>query len=686
MMPLLWVALWSALPYLALSSRPDGCVVRDSSSSQHESPLLRSLHCYNDYESYVHCRWKEHRRTGLQLWFKTDDDNNTLCEPYGEEEHNASEHRIVQCRYKTDVFSIAIKHTVFFLKKKTLCSSAPHEPLDLSQHLRARTPVNLSTHDAGDGGRQISWSSPYRSSSSLSKHIRYQLSYRTDRQDNWTTEDVTNTSIKLVKRLLIPGHRYEARVRARASVGQWSDWSPVETWKTEDDAGHFPSVHCVLDGEKEVMCTWEVSRETAHFITYQLASRHERTAQSVRCCVNLTVTSDPSGTVLKYSCRLTVADPEHLLLELQPTRNGKTFEAGKHIRPYPPQQVQVREKGSNWKVKWTAPSTASEMTLYYQVCYHRITEQRCSEYQNVSGSTALTILEADLVPLQRYRVKVRSLVDTAAGYEGIPSEWTDPVEWTSRGVFLTLYCTIPACHRRVVLWVDSVPSPGKSKILSEIKSATDRSFMQSENTFICKVQDLESLSTCSSVASLWRTKDSEEQDEGCWSCDKLHVPAEKVNSSDSSSMSFTGPYIFCQSSEPNRKSKDVKSKEKEEEKETPSLDSVAPSPVNFTLYGEGYVSLPGGNVSRSTQDLVCHSDSGTNTHKQESPDQDQQSPDTSPWSDKTDVQPGLSETSSSLQPPPYTSESFTSWPQGGAIQASGYCHIPSPHCGPVEFS
>lgn len=47
------------------------------------------------------------------------------------------------------------------------------------------------------------------------------------------TKNVTNTSMKLEQQLLLPGHRYEAKVRTQASVGQWSDWSPVVTWQTE---------------------------------------------------------------------------------------------------------------------------------------------------------------------------------------------------------------------------------------------------------------------------------------------------------------------------------------------------------------------------------------------------------------------------------------------------------------------
>ncbi|XP_049416658.1 cytokine receptor common subunit beta [Epinephelus fuscoguttatus] len=692
MMPLFWVVLWSTFPPLVLLCGRDCCRVHESSSSQSVSALLKSLKCYNDYESYVHCYWRERGNTTPQLWFKKGK-NKEQCVPYGAKEQDASGHRTVQCRYKTRAFSIGIEHTVFFLKDKTQrnCSSVQHKRLDLSQHLRARPPVNLSIHDGGDGGRWLSWSSPYSPSSTLNRNITYQLSYRTDEQDNWTSEEVTNTSVKLEKRLLLQGHRYKARVRARVSMGQWSDWSPVVTWHTEEDTGHFPSLHCVLGGEKEVVCSWEVSREVAHFITYQLACGHSQDAMSEGCCVNQTVSLDLSRAVVRYSCSLTVADPAHLLVELQPARNAKSFKADQHIRPNPPRQVKVRQKGSNWIVEWTESSTASKLRLNYQVCYYRTQDQGSSILQNISeGSTSLSILGASLAPSESYQVKVRSLV-FPAHYKGIPSEWTDPAEWTSlkaawsqttliyftisvlvAAVFLTLYCTIPACQRKLVLWVDSVPSPGKSKILSELKSATSRTLMQSESTSICKVQHLDSISTCSSDVSLWSTKDTErqllEQDEGCWQCDPPS-PAEKVNVSDTSSMSFSGPYIFCQSS--SRKSVDVQCAEKEEEQETPSDDSPSPSSGTFTLYGEGYVCLPNRSVSRSTQDLVSHSDANTNTHRHDSAEQDRQCP------DKMDVQPGLSEPTSSHQPPAYTSGPFSPWPQEGNMQASGYCHLPT---------
>lgn len=697
-MPFLWVMLWSALPPLAQSSALDRCGFDGNSSLQTESPLLKSLQCYNDYMFYVHCEWNDSGNSTLQLWFKTDI-GREQCVPYNVAAQDAGEHRTAQCRYPTRALAIGIQHNVFFLgKKDSLCSSVPHKPLKLSQHLRARPPVDLSTHDAGDGGRRLSWSSPYPSSSSLNRNIMYQLSYRTDTEDSWTTKVVTKTSVKLEKQMLLPGRRYEARVRARVSGAQWSLWSPVVTWQTEEEDGQSPSLHCVLDGETEVMCSWEVSRELAHFITYQLACRPNQAAEPVSCCVNSTVTPDLSGTMLKYSCSLTGTDLAHLQLEFLPARNGKIFEANKHIRPDPPQKVSVKNEGGNWFVEWTAPNIASRLLskLFYELCYYKIQDLECS-IQNISlGSMSLTIMESLLEPSQHYQVKVRSLVSPGdkSIYGGIPSEWTDPVDWTSNEatwspatliylsisvivatIFFTLYCTIPACHRRVILWVDSVPSPGKSKILSEIKSANSRTYIQGENSSVCKVQDMDSISTCSSDITLWSTKYSEkkhlEQDEGCWNCDNLPSPSEKVNSTDTSSMSFSGPYIFCQTSQAGCRSLDINCQEKETE--TRSDDSASPSPGNNALYGEGYVCLPSFSASRSTQDLVSHCEADTNTHCRDTAEQDQQRP------DKTEVQPGDSEPTVSHQPPPYFSGPYPPWPQGVTIQPSGYCHIPTAH-------
>ncbi|XP_030591898.1 cytokine receptor common subunit beta [Archocentrus centrarchus] len=697
MMPLFWVLLLAMLPTLALSSGPDDCKIQEIDSSQYVSPVLESLQCHNDYKSYVQCKWKQHINTPLELWFKTGE-SRKLCVPY-----DAT--NLANCRYETNVFSIGIIHTAFFRENKTLstCSSASHKPLRLLQHLRTLPPVNLSTHDAADGGRKLIWSSPYPPSSSLNNNLTYQLSYKMHRQSSWTTVDVTNTSMTLERQLLLPGNRYEARVRAWASMGQWSDWSPVVTWQTNEDFGQLPTLYCVLDGEEAVTCSWEVSRELANTITYQLACQHNENAPFEACCLKQAVSSDLSETMLRYSCSMPVTDPEHLLLKLLPMHNAKIFKAHEHIHLNPPRNVNVMEKDNNWIVKWDEPNKHEEFSLYYQVCYYKKQDQGSSVLLDVSdGSMSLTIIGKSLDPLQDYQVKVRSLVASGSGseYKGIPSEWTDPEEWTSKEalivwssttliyivvsalvavVFLTLYCTIPACRRKVILWVDSVPSPRKSKTLSEFMSPNNGTLIQREKVYVCKVQQLDILSTCSSEALLWPAKDTEkkclDQDEGCWNCDNLPSPTEEVNVSDTSAMSFTGPYILCQSTETPPQSMNAKNEEKD--METPSDDSASPSRGNFTLYGEGYVCLPRSNISRSSQDLLFHTDDNTSSHWHDSAEQDRQCNDTTLWPVKSDIIPGSSEASAVDKLPEYTSGPFTNWPEEATIQASGYCHLPT---------
>ncbi|XP_058510502.1 cytokine receptor common subunit beta [Solea solea] len=698
MMSLFWVVLWTTLPLPALFSGPQLCSIDESNTSNNTSTLLESLQCYNNYQSYVHCNWRQEGDAPLQLWFKTEH-NRMLCVPYSLPSKD-SDQGMVQCRHKTHTFSIGVKHTVFFQKinMPTVCSSVPHKPVSLSQHLRAHPPVDLSTHDSGDGGRWLTWSCPYPSSSSLNKKLTYQLSYQPQKQDHWTTVDVTNTSVKLQRHLLLPGHTYEARVRARASVGQWSHWSPVVSWRCEENTGQFPRLHCVLDSEKEVTCSWEVSRELASFITYQLACQHNQTAPSERCCVSPTVVPHHNRT-LRFSCSLTVADPARLLLELHPTHTAKTFKAHQHIRPEPPQQVNVKKKQSSWIVEWTESSTATKVKLFYQVCYYRSQDQGCSLLNMSEGSTSLTLQEASLIPSQHYKVKVRSLVVPGHGsrYEGLPSEWTHPKDWVSNAatwsfttiiyvlisvvvtaVFFSLYFTIPACRRRIIVWVDSVPSPGKSKILSEIQATTMRT-LQSEVTSICKVLHFDSVFTCSSDASLLpntnKNKKCMEPDEGFWNDDNSPARAEEVNTSGSSSVSFSGPYIFCQgSSESNHKPVDVEYKEEEEDR---TRSDPFTSPVNFSSNRGAYVCLPNHSISRSTQDLVSSSVANTNADRSNSAEQDQQQcPDTMTEAHTRDFQPGLSEVTGRDQPLAYTSGPFTSWPHGGTVQASGYCHLP----------
>lgn len=60
--------------------------------------------------------------------------------------------------------------------------------------------------------------------------------------------------------------------------------------------------------------------------------------------------------------------------------------------------------------------------------------QNCVVQSVPAGSTSYNILESSLAPSQDYQVKVRALVAPGDNfsYEGIPSEWSRPADWTSR--------------------------------------------------------------------------------------------------------------------------------------------------------------------------------------------------------------------------------------------------------------
>uniref|UniRef100_H3C1A8 Fibronectin type-III domain-containing protein n=1 Tax=Tetraodon nigroviridis TaxID=99883 RepID=H3C1A8_TETNG len=629
-----WMRFCSLLVLFAGSSESGRCPIAKHESS---SQLLDSLRCYNNYKSYVHCEWVEPEDLSVQLWFKTFNNSREQCLCYSGPKGDAGKARTAQCRYNTNVLTIGVIHTVFFLEDKTeqLCRQ---EPLDLSQHLGTQPPVNLSVHDTDDGGCRLSWSGPYPPKSSLHQSITYQLDYRRDGGDKWTTQIVNSTSMRLDKQRSHQGCKYEARVRARVSVGQWSQWIPQASRQKEEavGGGHAPIPRCVLVEQGTAKCSWEVSAEVSQIVTHQLLCGPNHTALTEQCCKNQTVNSDPGGRVLEYSCLLTGADRSNLLLELLPTHKAKTFRANHHIRFDPPEQVTVREKGSIWVVDWTGPGVVAG--VYYQLCYYSKEKEQCS-IQNVSeDTTSFNIPQDSLVPSQKYHVKVRSLVlpGEESTFRGIPSQWSSAATWTSNEAtwslptliyffismfvaigFFAIYCAAMACQRKMTLWVDSIPSPGKSKILTEIKVAKSRTQTLLKKPFVSKDPHIDSVLTWSTDVSLWSNKSGErklsQKEDGCWECDKQTFICDHGNGPNSSCMGFSGLYILCWERQLNGV------------KDTPT-SSEDPA-LTFTVGERDYVCLPGHSICSSAQYHFSPAGVGTNLHQNHVEQQQQCLPD-----------------------------------------------------------
>ncbi|XP_020341873.1 cytokine receptor common subunit beta isoform X1 [Oncorhynchus kisutch] len=741
-MLLFWISCGSLLPLLVLCNNGQECCTIQDNTQYHVSPVLESLRCYNDYSSYVRCSWEESPHPSSQplalLYWDSPENRESLCKPYGQRALNPSNIKLTaQCQYNTKYFGINTNHVFFF---NTSCPPA----LLLSKNVRVRPPVHLSPKLVERGGCLLSWKSPYPPSSLLTPTLNYQVNYRRSNQDDWTAVEVQDTQLSVKAEAQVPGFQYEAKVRARRKTGLWSEWSPLVTWLTEEDPVPGPSnAQCVLDNETTVTCSWEVKRDLAQFLTFHLSCKHNHTAPAQKCCDNTMVGVPSRGPVLEYSCSFHVQDLEQLEVELIPTRNSKTFKTHKNIRPNRPLKVQIEERDGNWILKWNPPDFDLTYQVHYQVQYWSNETKEDTTFINVSqGSHSLSILGVSLRPSECYLVKVRALVVPGERdpFDGAPSEWTDPVEWTTESaswsittflyvfisilvaiVFIALYVTIPACHRRVVLWEVSVPSPLKSKVLGEvIKKSPDRLLFheseRSEKTYICRVQTQESreenslCSSCSSVP-LWLNSDVKanglfhsitkegwkKYDPNSSSLHLLSVDRSGPPALDSSGFSFSGPYIFCGDSSPapseflsleppceefdNTLSNSEPTSPSSSERSAPSLSESS----------EGYVAMPQvcAGLSRSTEGVSDGVTSAVVADDSKNTGNNNGNNDIMAWPKSALLPPGpssmptCSPPSENEDPPPaYTPPTTTTTPPtlppvGPTLHTSGYCFLPA---------
>ncbi|KAG9340349.1 hypothetical protein JZ751_021462, partial [Albula glossodonta] len=412
------------------------------------------------------------------------------------------------------------------------------------------------------GGMVLQWPRPQLSSHSLlNSTIDYQVSYRRLGQ-NWTDVEVSGQKYEIEADILVPGCKYEARVRARKDKGIWSEWSPLVAWQTKAQEGLGASnLRCLFDGEKVVTCTWEVKRKLAQFTNYSLQYRLSAASDAQMCDESRVFSTDSKEPVLRFRCSFTVSNPgQQLEVHLIPTYNfqshkSKTAQMQNQLKSAPPAPVNVTEKGQEWVLSWTTPKHPTDCCPL-QVCYWRCEKEeseRCHDF--VKGVSSFTIHQSYLLPSTCYRAKVRTLAINKFDYSGFPSEWTEPVEWTTHPVmFIILYFTLPACHRRIILWDVSVPSPIKSKVLEEIMKRSPNSLpalqKEMERTRICSVQVLDKVQLpCfleDSRHPLELTNGSgipRKSWEGDGQSDELTSPDSL--SEEDPSMSFSGPYILC---------------------------------------------------------------------------------------------------------------------------------------------
>ncbi|XP_036445950.1 cytokine receptor common subunit beta isoform X2 [Colossoma macropomum] len=548
--------LFTALPLLVLSSKFEQCSLQ--STTFHGHPVLDSLQCYNDFTTHMHCTWEEDPHTPLQLLIKNEKNDDCVSDGLGMLLPNGKRYR--SCVYKTKIFHWG-KWTVYFT---TSCPSK-EATLNIAQHGKVLSPVNVMEKKV-DGGRMLSWSSPYPSSSPLTNSLTYQVKYRRHGHD-WIVVDNINTNQWVIKEQELPGYGYEARVRARGRVGMWSNWSPPVSWITEEEEGVF-NLQCVIE-ERGVSCSWQVKREHAQFLSFYLCSHTNGSNLECQHCDNHI--NQPGHVVLDFTCLVVASEPEMLTMELKSVHNSKDFANTLNIQPPRLNRVQVSEKDGIWKLTWSRPNVSEALRLFYQLQLYNNDTGDFTLFNLTEGDFCLNLNPSNLRPTNTYMARVRALPSDS--FRGRPSDWSEPVYFKSGSAFsiaaiiyimtalfvamffIVLYKALPSCHRRLELWKVSIPSPIKSRVLEEISNKSSPAvrgnlYSEKEKTSVCIMQPSDNPIICKGSISeyplLPYSDDDLTKSECTHGLDHTSSYIEGSGMSVKSTMSFTGPYILCQ--------------------------------------------------------------------------------------------------------------------------------------------
>ncbi|XP_072550398.1 cytokine receptor common subunit beta [Salminus brasiliensis] len=554
--------LVTVLPLLVLSSEIQQCSLH--STAQDTPSVLGSLECYNDYTSHIRCSWEEYPHTDLSLVIKPEtgeEKQSKECVPDGPGVQLPNGKLRRSCVYKTEVFFWG-NRIVFF---NTTCPSRT-TTLNIAQHGKVLSPVNLSVSEVKGEGRMLRWSSAYPGSSPLSRTLTYQLKHRRHGQDWTVVDNITASQLMVKKQELLPGYSYEARVRARGEVGLWSDWSTPVFWITEEE-GVF-NLQCVIE-EMGVTCSWQVKREHAQFLSYHLCRQTNGSKQVCQHCVNHT--KRPDHALIDFTCSVDSPKPELLTMELKTIRKSKEIYTNHHIKSPQPNPIKVNKQNGLWKLTWTKPSVNTRLKLCYELrlCNNE-TQEPIYNFNFSEGDYSSEVPPSSLKPSTIIMAQVRAL--PCQDFMGQPSDWSkpvyfknDPASWITTIIyilvavfvavlFIVLYNALPACHRRVVLWKVSIPSPIKSRVLEEMSSRRSPAgwgyvYSENEKTSVCIMQPSDNPSiykgSISEYPLLPYTEDCLIKSNWMHTPDHSSPYTEGSGTSVSSVMSFTGPYILC---------------------------------------------------------------------------------------------------------------------------------------------
>ncbi|NXT05417.1 IL3RB protein, partial [Prunella fulvescens] len=317
-----------------------------------ESIPMKSLKCYNDYNSQVTCTWMEHSEAhdlvGMVL-YQRDNNKDMFCKRQTEKDLHETPDVYVHwvCNRTTDYLGIGVEDIYGFRPRKVLQTELD---VDLFQNVQPLPPQNLSVSSMTSGDFLLTWKTA-DGSQGLGNALDYEVTYKRE-WESWEEAAsllLSNTThCSLSRESLVPGSSYTARVRARPGQassfsGQHSKWSMEVSWKTPEGNLQPRNLHCLFNGGDRLTCSWEVRKVITTSVLFGLFFRATPASEEEECSPVHEKTL-PHTPYVVQSCEIPVSNSSsqsQYHVSVRPKTEDKLIEAYKNIQVLPPANVSV---------------------------------------------------------------------------------------------------------------------------------------------------------------------------------------------------------------------------------------------------------------------------------------------------------------------------------------------------------
>ncbi|NXE93845.1 IL3RB protein, partial [Menura novaehollandiae] len=351
-----------------------------------ESIPMKSLKCYNDYNSQVTCTWMELSEArdlvGMTLYQRDNiimKNKEMFCKRQTENDFHEAPDVYVRwvCRNNTDYFGIGVEDIYGFKPNKVLQAELD---VDLFRNVQPLPPQNLSVSSLTSGDFLLTWETA-DGSQGLGNALEFEVTYKRE-WESWEGGGsllLSNTThCNLSREDLVPGSPYVARVRARLGQdsgfsGPYSEWSMEASWKTSEDGLQPRNLHCLFNGGDRLMCSWEVKKVITTSVLFGLFFRATPASVEEECSPVHEKTLPHLPYVIQ-SCEIPVSNSSsqsQYRVSVRATMEEKLIETYKNIQVLPPANVSVTAtENQEYELRWIKHNLRYNfITQRYQVEY-----------------------------------------------------------------------------------------------------------------------------------------------------------------------------------------------------------------------------------------------------------------------------------------------------------------------------